>query len=132
MISDAARTCYYCETGVVQAGKPGRRCYECRKKSNRLNTQVFRSRHTDYYYQSSEYHNNRQLTTEQRTKANVRNLAHSAVRGGKLIKPGMCNNCLQQSDAIEAHHEDYSKPLEVIWLCNRCHIEVHIKNKITN
>jgi hypothetical protein len=28
----------------------------------------------------------------------------------------------------EAHHEDYSKPLEVIWLCKKHHEEHHGKN----
>lgn len=32
---------------------------------------------------------------------------------------------------IEAHHEDYEKPLEVTWLCRRHHVGLHTeKNRI--
>jgi hypothetical protein len=30
---------------------------------------------------------------------------------------------------VEAHHPDYSKPLEVQWLCKRHHAEVHTKQE---
>jgi hypothetical protein len=32
---------------------------------------------------------------------------------------------------LERHHFDYSKPLEVITLCKRCHKETHIQKKET-
>jgi hypothetical protein len=25
----------------------------------------------------------------------------------------------------ECHHPDYTKPLEIIWLCRRCHKRIH-------
>ena len=28
-------------------------------------------------------------------------------------------------NAIHAHHEDYDRPLDVIWLCGGCHYQVH-------
>lgn len=27
----------------------------------------------------------------------------------------------------QAHHENYSKPLEIVWLCKRCHTQRHIE-----
>jgi len=41
------------------------------------------------------------------------------LRNGKLKKA----KCLCGKRKVEAHHEDYFKPLDVIWLCKGCHIE---------
>ena len=47
-----------------------------------------------------------------------------AVRNGVLIRPGSCSEC-QKAGLIHGHHEDYTKPLEVEWLCPRCHRAKH-------
>jgi len=31
----------------------------------------------------------------------------------------------RNASLIEAHHNDYSKPLEVVWLCRDCHRLIH-------
>ena len=43
-----------------------------------------------------------------------------AVKLGLLLKPSVCSHC-QQTVPVEAHHQDYSQPLAVIWLCRPCH-----------
>jgi len=48
-----------------------------------------------------------------------------AVLRGKIIKPSICQNCNIEKDKIEGHHTDYSKRLEVIWLCKECHQNEH-------
>ncbi len=42
-----------------------------------------------------------------------------AVRNGQLQGQSKCEKCGQPS--VVKHHEDYSKPLDVMYLCNRCH-----------
>ena len=37
-----------------------------------------------------------------------------------VLKPEPCMICGTDKD-IQAHHPDYSKPLDVQWLCRRCH-----------
>ena len=50
----------------------------------------------------------------------VQHIVARAIKAGQLIRPTMCEQCLTVGP-VEAHHEDYSKPLEVAWLCRSCH-----------
>lgn len=47
-----------------------------------------------------------------------------AIKSGKLIKPEKCSIC-NSMDRIEGHHADYDKPLDVIWVCKKCHMMIH-------
>jgi ribosomal protein S27AE len=58
--------------------------------------------------------------------------AQEALRRGKL-KMQPCEKCGEKK--VIAHHEDYSKPLEIVWLCRIDHIKRHKDmktNKIIN
>jgi len=48
----------------------------------------------------------------------------SKTRTGRIKKPGICSQC-GSGGIIHAHHEDYNKPLEVEWLCQKCHKKLH-------
>jgi hypothetical protein len=50
---------------------------------------------------------------------------YQALKRGKLVRPSSCEWCGGTNRKIQAHHEDYSKPLEVIWLCIPCHSARH-------
>lgn len=50
----------------------------------------------------------------------------NAIRDGKLIRQP-CEVCGESR--AEAHHDDYSKPLDVRWLCKRHHDEWHQNNR---
>jgi hypothetical protein len=63
-------------------------------------------------------------------KCNARDKARNAIRTGVLVR-GLCVDCGSSSN-IHAHHEDYSKPLEVIWLCRTCHNKRHGKLRHLN
>jgi hypothetical protein len=50
-------------------------------------------------------------------------LVASAIKAGELVRQA-CVQCGMPNG--EAHHEDYSRPLDVTWLCRQCHARVHV------
>lgn len=48
----------------------------------------------------------------------------AALTGGQLVK-GACEICGTSDGRIDAHHDDYSKPLDVRWLCRTHHVRLH-------
>lgn len=54
-------------------------------------------------------------------KEQARITLRDAVKSGKITRPKSCSKCGNEHTRIEAHHHDYSKPLDVIWLCMPCH-----------
>ncbi len=55
-------------------------------------------------------------------------IVSNAVRDGRLIPQTFCS-CCKSTEKIEGHHDDYTKPLEVRWLCEKCHKQWHRENK---
>jgi hypothetical protein len=50
-----------------------------------------------------------------------------AVKSGELMRPEACSHC-GVTCTPHAHHDDYGKPLDVRWLCVRCHRRHHSPN----
>jgi hypothetical protein len=61
-----------------------------------------------------------------RHKDLARSAVFAALGSGALSRPLSCEACGETTE-IEAHHPDYSKPLEVKWLCVACHRAAHRK-----
>jgi ribosomal protein L40E len=51
-----------------------------------------------------------------------------ALRMGYVVKPAACSRC-GATTKIQGHHEDYERPLDVVWLCSCCHGERHRKTE---
>lgn len=47
-----------------------------------------------------------------------------AVKVGKVLKREKCERCGNQ-ELVHGHHDDYNKPLIVMWLCPKCHKQRH-------
>jgi len=79
------------------------------------------------------YRGNRTLQSERwrnKQENKIKKSAHDKLylamkRGNIIKKPCVVCNDLKSN----GHHEDYSKPLDVIWLCNKHHYEHHQKSR---
>lgn len=120
-------------------GKDGRqsKCVECTKASVRAN----RAARIEYYrafdreraklpnrvearriYAASHAAGPRPELDPQKRHARVK--LGNAVRDKKIIRPPHCEVCAAPGE-VHGHHDDYSKPLDVIWCCVPCHALIH-------
>ena len=68
------------------------------------------------------------LSAEERSlRMSARKIYKYAIRHGKLVR-GPCVVC-GETDGVDGHHTDYTKPLDVVWLCKPHHREEHRKLK---
>jgi hypothetical protein len=63
------------------------------------------------------------------SRPQARLLLKIAIRSGKLV-PQPCEICGNQK--TDGHHTDYSKPLDVQWLCRKHHALVHRKRSLNS
>ena len=108
-------------------------CCRARKLKERLrDPELIRARSRAKYWADPEKARQAQLdrdTTRIRKRGDrrrelVRMRTNYAVRSGKLTRQP-CEVCGDPKS--QAHHNDYSKPLEVRWLCSQHHGEQHRK-----
>jgi hypothetical protein len=69
----------------------------------------------------------RRYRQNNRRKVYARKRVYMAVRSGKLKR----SPCYCGEVQVEGHHKDYSKPLEVIWLCKKHHSQADKLDKTT-
>lgn len=68
---------------------------------------------------------NQKWRNDNRDKCAAHWLVQSAIEQGRLLKQP-CSEC-GATGRIHAHHEDYTKPLDIIWLCGKCHNILHAR-----
>jgi len=56
-----------------------------------------------------------------RQKSRAHNSAAKAVKKNLIVPKQECESCGATGIKLQKHHEDYSKPLDVTWLCSVCH-----------
>lgn len=60
---------------------------------------------------------------EKPTHRNAYRVVEAALKAGELVNPQVCFGCgcKPPEHRIEAHHHDYARPLDIVWLCAPCH-----------
>jgi hypothetical protein len=102
------------------------KCKECNRKDVQQNYAKRREQYAKYEFKRNQSAERRAKKREYEKrhrerhpdKAKARNALSNAVRDGRLIRLP-CKHCGEVK--TEAHHTDYSKPLDVEWLCFKCH-----------
>ncbi len=64
-------------------------------------------------------------------KIKAQQVLNHKIRIGEIERPIECEICGEESkEPLNGHHEDYSKPLDVIWLCIKCHTDLHVARRL--
>ena len=106
--------------------KDPERFLEYKRKSILKNPKNSRERQRKYRQNNPDWQRKIRERNPEQYKARV--MVNNAIRDGRLNKEP-CKNC-GSTKRLQAHHEDYSKPLDVKWLCNKCHIIKHGKKPL--
>lgn len=110
----------------------GKRQQMCRKCFSEYNKARYAKNPDKYKQDVKTYKKNNpkkvletRLSTNKKhpTKQNAQKCVDAALIAGVIVRPDHCYGCGCSSDEhrIEAHHHDYSKPLDIVWLCTSCH-----------
>lgn len=114
---------------VESRNKDGRgcQCKACRRKAQSKTRPLHRDAHNEYKREYRKAHSSALYSREYVRSNPERAVAHNkvkyAVRLGTLTALP-CEIC-GTTTLVHAHHEDYSKPLDVIWLCPLHHKWIH-------
>lgn len=111
------------------------KCKECIKAYQHIHYRETIVKHALYERDRSKKKSRRAkaLDYQRKRRANrpdrdaaYRKVRYAIMSGNLERKP--CEKCGDVN--TEAHHDDYSRPLDVRWLCYGCHLLVHGKQKI--
>lgn len=93
-----------------------------RKRNSEKVSEYRKQSYLRNYQHIREYH---VLWREQHPdKKQCHMLLNEAVYSGNVTKPSSCQIC-EATGNLHGHHHDYTKPLDVWWLCPSCHHLLH-------
>lgn len=133
------KRCYVCEEVkpldefyAQPTSKDGRasKCKNCHKKAmadNRRDNPAVRERDRERAKRPDRIAHSKRNTQRWRQENpdayRAQNAVNNALRDGRISKEP-CAIC-GSTDGVHAHHKDYARPLDVVWLCARCHHRLH-------
>ena len=122
------KTCryeYYKMWRSTAHGRELRRQHE--RKRWVSNREELRARARTKYRKSPVEYARRTKVRMQTKRGKAKQAIANRVVSGTIKKPTRCPSCgtATPPHRMHAHHVDYSRPLDVIWMCSVCHGIVH-------
>ena len=121
------RRCWECERadsrarGASEHGKEltRNRMRKFREQDRDRAREIGRMNYASHKSVALAYNRTRQGSLAWLARAKLNN----ELRAGHIHKPQACENCrtVAPPRRLHGHHHDYTKPLEVTWLCSLCH-----------
>lgn len=109
--------------------KRATQCKVCTRQWRKDNKKVVSEATRRWRKNNAERFQSQMATYRERhpEKIKAHNALRKAVYKGRIVKPEHCEDCGEQFEKrqIQGHHEDYSRPLDVEWLCVGCHVQKH-------
>lgn len=105
-------------------------CKDCeranRKMQRVLHPERFKAKSARHYQKHKKEIGvkKRKYRLQNPQKIFAHNELRKAFKRGEIKRPKNCGEC-EKDCKPDAHHEDYSKPLDVNWLCRSCHMRHH-------
>jgi hypothetical protein len=132
--------CKYCEEEKPSEAfrKHSRKCKPCQaaysdkwRKQNpekaKASREHFLATHKEQQrdYKRKRWHGGKETWRKRhRLERNASALANHAARTGRIEKAKECQVC-SRNIYLVGHHQDYHRPLAVIWVCQSCHRKIH-------
>lgn len=107
-------------------------CKECRSEYKKANRDICNKNNLDWKKRNSEklkiIHstNDKKYKTKYPERYRAQLIFKAALKSGK-IKRQPCEICGDPNS--QGHHEDYDKPLDVLWRCDKHHKKLHKEKK---
>ena len=117
--------CSRTDAGKYRERNPGSG-KEARKEWLKKNPNYMAQKQKEYRERDPKLTSQRVMDYQKKNpeKISAHVLVRVAVKSGELTKPSHCERCHKEKK-LQGHHDDYSKPLEVEWLCQSCHSQHH-------
>lgn len=119
-----ARVHKHRENNIERIREYDRNRSKTEERKNQKKRQVLRVKQNQEKYKTLLKQKNN-WNKKNKEKRQAHSKVEKALKIGLLNNPNKCEVCGKTNCEIEAHHYDYSKPLDVIWLCTECHGKVH-------
>ena len=95
------------------------KCRSCTRRDVRENREKRRS-----YYLAYDRSRKRDVPPRKKERKGAAQAVYNAIKRGKMVR-GACRIGVDCRGRVEAHHVDYSRPLDVMWLCKKHHAMQH-------